>query len=132
PADSTGPREPRAPPVVAPGTPGTPGAPAGRGTPGAPAATRDSTPAMRMLARRPAPTDARLVGLAEPLTPDTRYLIVVDGARSLSGISSVARAQLSVPKPRRQTPAGRRAPADPTRPPADTPRPTRDTIPMDR
>jgi hypothetical protein len=124
PADSTGPREPRAPPVVAPGAPGTPGAPA-------PAATRDSTPAMRMLARRPAPTDARLVGLAEPLTPDTRYVIVVDGARSLTGIPSVARAQLSVPKPRRETPAGRRAPADTTRPPADTTRPTRDTIPMD-
>lgn len=114
------------PPVTAPPAPGAPGAPA------RPPVPRDSTPAVRMLARRPAPTDTRLIRLAEALVPDSRYVIVVDGARSLSGVTGAARAQLNVPRPRRETPArGRRTPADTARPAADSTRaprePTRGT-----
>lgn len=108
------------PPIAAPGAPGAPAAPA-QGTP------RDSTTAMRMLARRPAPTDTRLVRLAEPLTPESRYTIVVEGARSLSGIAATASAQLSVPRPRREATAGRGAPEDTTRAAADSTRAIRDT-----
>ncbi|MBI1723448.1 MAG: hypothetical protein HYR48_06035, partial [Gemmatimonadetes bacterium] len=108
------------PPIAAPGAPGAPAAPA-QGT------SRDSTTAMRMLARRPAPTDTRLVRLAEPLTPESRYTIVVEGARSLSGIAATASAQLSVPRPRREATAGRGAPEDTTRAAADSTRAIRDT-----
>lgn len=78
-----------------------PAMPAPRGRPGAgPPIPQDSTPAMRMLARRPPPTDVRLVRLPAPLTPDTRYLVFVEGARSLNGVTGTARAQLRVQRPR--------------------------------
>lgn len=128
PADTSHPRQPPPPPppIGAPSAPAVPGAPGAPAAPGQGAA-RDTSEAMRMLARRPAPTDTRLIRLAEPLTPESRYTIVVEGARSLSGIATTARAQLSVPRPRREAPAGRRAPGDTTRPAADSTRSVRDT-----
>lgn len=92
------------------------------------AAPGDTTRAQRMLLRRPPPTDARLIRLAEPLAAEARYIIIVDGARSLSGVPATARAQLSVPKPKPPpAPAPRRA-ADSTRTPADSLRPRSDTL----
>ena len=59
----------------------------------------DSTRAEKMLARRPPPTDVRIVRLAEALVPDTRYVIHVNGARSLSGNENSARSQIRAPRP---------------------------------
>jgi hypothetical protein len=53
-----------------------------------------------MLARRPAPSDARVLRLAAPLTPGERYIIFVEGVRSLAGVAGSARGQLLVPRPR--------------------------------
>jgi len=63
----------------------------------------DSTRAERMIARRPAPSDIRIVVLSAPLLPDTRYLVRVTGARSLSGNESDAPGQVRTPKRRRPT-----------------------------
>jgi len=94
----------------------------------------DSTRADRMLARRPAPTDGRIVKLATPLTPDTRYLVFVTGARSLSGNVGTAPARMPL-----RTPRPRPAPARPTQagnPPdsaaADSTRPRSDSVPPTR
>jgi len=93
--------------------------PVARATGEAPAPRRDSTRVMHMLARRPPPTDTRFVRLGAPLVPGARYAIVVDGARSLSGIAGAARGQLSAARPRRDS---TRTPADSTRTPADSTR----------
>lgn len=86
-------------------------------------AGRDSSRAMRMIARRPPPSDTRLVRLAAPLAPETRYVIVVAGARSLSGVAATARAQLSVPRPRSPASPGSGAQrSDSARSAADTAR----------
>jgi hypothetical protein len=61
---------------------------------------RDSTLAMRMLARRPPPSDSRLVLLAEPLEPERRYVILIARVRSLNGVEGPVRSQLRVPAPR--------------------------------
>jgi hypothetical protein len=93
----------------------------------------DSTRADRMLARHPAPTDVRIVRLATPMIPDTRYVIFVTGARSLSRVPHDSRGQVRAPKPRPAAAGGH--PASPPRPdstardttttpvPADTTRP---------
>ncbi len=83
-----------------------PAAPGARTAPGRP--PLDSTRAERMIARRPPPTDVRFVRLAAPLAADTRYVIYVRGARSLSGNLNDGRSQLRTP----------RAPRTPARPPA--------------
>lgn len=101
------------------GRPG-PQRPVTRAPGGAPAPRADSTRVMHMLARRPPPTDTRFVRLGVPLVVDTRYTIVVDGARSLSGISGTARGQLNVQRPREPARRPRRPPADSTRAPTDT------------
>ncbi|HEY2806213.1 MAG TPA: carboxypeptidase-like regulatory domain-containing protein, partial [Gemmatimonadales bacterium] len=67
----------------------------------------DSTRAEKMLARHPAPSDNRLLILAAPLVVDTRYLVYVQGARSLSGNAGNGRNTLKVPKPT-APPASRR------------------------
>ncbi len=64
----------------------------------------DSTRADRMIARHPAPTDVRIVQLAEPLVPGTRYVVFVRGARSLSGNAKDGRGQVRAPRPARQAP----------------------------
>ncbi len=122
----------RPPPIPEPAAP-APGAPNAPGAPGAPptgrSLARDTTPAMRLLERRPPPSDVRLLRMAEPFAADARYVVVLEGARSLSGITGApTRIPLSVPR-RRETPArGRRAPADTTRPAPDTAGVRRDTI----
>ncbi len=92
------------PPAIRPG--------AVRGGPARPETTRpagraplDSTRADKMLARRPPPTDVRLIRLAEPLVPETRYVVYVLGARSLSGIARDSRGQVRAPKPPAPPPA---------------------------
>ena len=120
-ADTTRPAAPRA--AAAPGRAApSPIRPGGGGGGGA-RPPLDSTRAERMVARRPAPTDTRIVKLAAPLTPDTRYMVYVSGARSLSGNTGSPRVPIRTPKPRRvAAPAGRpNAPADSTA--ADRPRP---------
>jgi hypothetical protein len=113
PPPPTGPRPAGDTAAVRPGPP--PGA-ARAAVPGREATPRDSTRAQRLLARRPPPSDARIARLLEPLVTDTRYIVGVDGARSLSGVAGSTRAQLSVPRPRR--PAAR-----------DTTRTTADSVP---
>jgi hypothetical protein len=94
----------------------------------------DTTRAMRMLIRRPAPTDTRIVRLTDPLPPGTRYVVFTTGFRGLTGIEGHGRGALLVPKP-----APRRAGADSLRTgarpdtlhraPADTLRPPPDSAP---
>jgi len=99
-------------PGAAPQTPGQPGRASG---------PRDSTRAMKMLARRPAPTPVRLVRLASPLVPGSRYIVRVSGVRGLSGPPADVRGQISVPIPKPASRAERsRAAADTLHPPADT------------
>ncbi len=67
---------------------------------GARATTRaDTTPAMRMLERRPAPTDRRVVRLVAPLQVGARYHVTVSGVRGLTGVAWSGGASLMVPKP---------------------------------
>lgn len=80
----------------------------------------DTTAAQRMLIRRPAPSDTRVVVLAAPLQPGSRYLVRVAGVRSISGVSGSSGATLPVPKP---TPPAARPRADSTRAPASAPAP---------
>ncbi len=65
-----------------------------------PVAGRDSSRADRMLARRPPPSDVRLVRLEQPLEFERRYVVIVEGARSLNGVTGRARGQLRLPRPR--------------------------------
>jgi hypothetical protein len=110
-AAPTGPRPARDTAAARPGPPTGAARPA---APGREAAPRDSTRAQRLLSTRPPPSDARIARLLEVLVTDMRYIVGVDGARSLSGVAGSARAQLSVPRPRR--PAAR----DTTRAAADS------------
>jgi hypothetical protein len=127
-ADTTHPAAPRAAAAPSRGAPRAAAAPS-RSAPspirpgGGARPPLDSTRAERMVARRPAPTDIRIVKLQAPLTPDTRYMVYVSGARSLSGNIASPRLPVRTPKPRRAAaPAGQpNAPADSTA--ADRPRP---------
>ena len=89
------------PPPLAPAA----GAPGARAPAGAAQAPRDTSLALKMLARRPSPTAIRLVGLAAPLATGARYAVTVQGVRGLSGPPADARGQVSVavPRPRPQT-----------------------------
>ncbi|HXY20262.1 MAG TPA: Ig-like domain-containing protein [Gemmatimonadales bacterium] len=109
-----------------------------RGAAAAPMTSRptraDTTRAMRMLIRRPSPTDTRIVRLTAALTPGARYVVFTAGLKGLTGIEGHGRGALLVPKP-----APRRAGADSLRTaahadslhraPADTLRPPPDTAP---
>ncbi len=77
-----------------------PGAPGERRAGGEHGASRpDTTHATRMLARRPPPTDHRLLRLGAALPPGVRYQVNFSGVRGLTGIASHGRASLLVPKP---------------------------------
>lgn len=92
PADSARPARPD---TLRPAAPVAPARPVAR--PGA-RAPLDSTRAEKMLARRPPPTDVRLVRLGVPLVPDTRYVIFARGVRSLSGNENDARGVVRPPR----------------------------------
>jgi hypothetical protein len=66
------------------------------GTPGAP--RPDTTVATRMLARRPPPTDNRIVRLPSALQPGSRYQVSFSGFRGLTGVENHGHATLLVPK----------------------------------
>jgi methionine-rich copper-binding protein CopC len=86
-----------------------------------PAQRPESTEAMKMLARRPAPTDGRVVRLATPLEPGRRYVVTTAGVLGLTGVAGHGRVQLVVPRPRpARTTADTSRAADTTR--ADTSR----------
>jgi len=91
------------PPPLAPAT-ATPGA---RAPAGAAQTPRDSSLAMKMLARRPSPSAVRLVRLAAPLPTGARYAVTVLGVRGLSGPPADARGQISVAVPRLRAQTGR-------------------------
>jgi hypothetical protein len=119
--DTAGVEPPPPPPPPPPAAP-VRGAPAGRGGPGARPAPLDSTVAQRMLARRPPPTDVRMLRLAQPLEVDVRYVIILHGVRGLTGAESRSRGQIRIPRPRARTPvapgpgAQEMVPVDPARP----------------
>jgi hypothetical protein len=94
-----------------PGATPTP-ARAGQPTPRPASAARpplDSTRAQKMLARRPPPSDTRFLRLAQPLTPDAHYLVILEGLESLTGARATARSGIRGPRPREAAaPATRR------------------------
>jgi hypothetical protein len=105
------PAGPAAPAAAAPGAPPAAAAPMARAPAPPPLRGRavarpDTTRAARLLARRPPPTDRRLVRLATPLHPGARYQVDVSGARGLTGVEGHGRASLLVAKaaPPRTTP----------------------------
>ena len=62
---------------------------------------RDSSMATRMLARRPAPSDTRVVRLAAPLIRGARYIVVTDSIVGLTGVMAAhpGRTTFTVPRP---------------------------------
>jgi len=129
---------PAAPPPVPAAAPSRPRGGAAAPLPGRPTRS-DTTRAMRMLLRRPAPTDVRIVRLAAPLQPGSRYVVTTAGLKGLTGILGHGHAALLAPKPaaRRAGAAGdslragaaadslrgARAAADSLRPARDSTRP---------
>ena len=108
-----GPPRPPAPRGNAPQGAGARGAPR-PGTAGA-RAPLDSTRAQKMLARRPAPSDARFLRLAAPLTPEQRYVVIVEGVRGLTGSVATARSQIRLrPRAPAAAPRDTTAPVDTT------------------
>jgi hypothetical protein len=79
--------------VGAPRAAGAPGA-AARGAPTA----ADTGELRRLLAQRLVPFDRVFLRLAQPLVPETRYLIRAQGAKNLSGAAADGAAVLAVPK----------------------------------
>jgi hypothetical protein len=86
------------------------------------AARRDSSRAMKMLARRPAPSDTRVVRLTAPLVPGTRYVVTTHGVVGLTGVvaATPGRTMLTVPRPRAPD-AGRPKTGVDSAPPAGSP-----------
>lgn len=67
----------------------------------------DTTLVRQLLARRPVPSDKIVIRVAQPLKPETRYVVRVQGATNLSGAKGGAEeVSFTVPKP---------TPADTTR-----------------
>jgi len=67
-----------------------------------PRAPLDSTLAQRMIARRPSPSDVRMVRLAAPLPEGSRWYVIVEGARGLTGVTGASRQQVRRPEARRR------------------------------
>ena len=70
------------------------------------AAPKDTSEVRRLLGLRPAPFDKVVVRFAQPLKPETRYVIRVRGAVNLNGAAADGQVVVLTPKP---------APADTTR-----------------
>ncbi|MFI5208663.1 MAG: Ig-like domain-containing protein, partial [Gemmatimonadales bacterium] len=95
----------------------------------------DSTRAEKMLARRPPPSDTRLVRLVTPLEIETRYVIHVFGVTSLTRHHANVRAQYRPPRPPPPPPSRARSATDSTHADStarDTARVRRYTIPAPR
>jgi len=90
-----------------------PGAPA---APAAPALKVDTALVRQLLSRRPIPSDKIVLKLVNPMKPDTRYVVAVQGATNLIGRKGEGNVSFTVPKPtpRDTTPDARRPP--PSRP----------------
>ena len=69
------------------------------------AARRDTSNAAKLLAKRPAPSDTRVVRLGAPLEPGTRYLVLTRGVIGLTGVAGRGRTTFSAPKPPPRRPA---------------------------
>jgi Big-like domain-containing protein len=84
-------------------------------------ATRADTSGLkRLLAQRPVPTDHLIIRVRAPLTPNSRYHLLLRRARNLAGVVSDAQAVLTVPKP---PPPPKPAARDSTRARRDSTRP---------
>jgi hypothetical protein len=95
---------PRIHPTVPPNAP-PPRRPLGAPSPTAPPV--DTTLVRQLLAKRPVPSDKIVIRVAQPLKPETRYVVRVQGATNLSGAKGGAEeVSFTVPKP---------TPADTTR-----------------
>jgi len=60
---------------------------------------RDTTEFRRLLARRPVPFDKLVLRFAQPLKPETRYVIRVRGALNLNGATGDGQVVVLTPKP---------------------------------
>lgn len=113
-ADSEAPRDttrarPPAPPAPPPAV-----APSGR-----PAARQyvDTALVRQLLSRRPVPSDKLVINVVQPLQPDTRYAVQIQGATNLIGKQGEGIVSFTVPKP---------APRDTTKTDSLRTRPPRD------
>ncbi len=84
------------PPPLGPLGGGPPGRGGGRDTTRA----RTDTAAQRLLRQRPAPSDTRIVQVAAPLQPGSRYQVRVNDIRSLTGVAGASQSTLPVPVPK--------------------------------
>jgi len=75
--------------------------PAARGAPGAaqPATKVDTALVRQLLARRPIPSDKIVIRLAQPMKPETRYVVRIEGATNLIGKKGEGYVSFTVPKP---------------------------------
>jgi len=60
---------------------------------------RDTTESRRLLAQRPVPFDRLVLRFAQPLKPETRYVIRVRGALNLNGATGDGQVVVLTPKP---------------------------------
>jgi hypothetical protein len=63
------------------------------------AAPKDTVEFRRLLAQRPVPFDRLVLRFAQPLKPETRYVIRVHGAANLNGATGGGQAVVLTPKP---------------------------------
>jgi hypothetical protein len=59
----------------------------------------DTALVRQLLARRPIPSDRIVLRLAEPMKPDTRYIVRIAGATNLIGTKGEGSVSFTVPKP---------------------------------
>jgi hypothetical protein len=61
--------------------------------------TVDTMLVRQLLARRPIPSDKRVLTLASPMKPETRYAVLIQGATNLIGRQGEGNVSFTVPKP---------------------------------
>lgn len=86
----------------------------------APVAAAADSALRRLLAARVAPSNRRLVRVARPLLPATRFLVRVSGVANLTGAVADAQAVFESPKPPEPAPADTAQRSDSLRAPRDT------------
>ena len=89
------------PPRIHPTVPPPPPPQPARGRAGQqPAKARvDTTLVRQLLARRPIPSDKIVIRLAQPMKPETRYVVRIEGATNLIGKKGEGYVSFTVPKP---------------------------------